>query len=176
MRLQTRSVLLLAALISIVGLRSALAQDGPNTVIQPGISVVAENQAGVVAPAPTSPPAQYGSLQQPATPLYEKPFVGSNAPLMETGEWPGLLKGLSVSGFFSNTTGMWVNSSGIQYNKSKNSLATERNWLQLDINYVLNGNNKFFVRWWGVYEPPYPFERNAGLTDTQDFYNQYTLR
>jgi hypothetical protein len=115
-------------------------------------------------------------LQQPATPLYEKPFVGSNAPLMETGEWPGLLKGLSVSGFFSNTTGMWVNSSGIQYNKSKNSLATERNWLQLDINYVLNGNNKFFVRWWGVYEPPYPFERNAGLTDTQDFYNQYTLR
>ena len=88
----------------------------------------------------------------------------------------GPLQGLSVSGFISNTTGMWVQSNNIRYNRSKNSLATERNWLQLDINYILNGNNRFFVRGWGVYEPPYPFEYKAGLTGMEDYYNQYNVR
>ncbi len=60
---------------------------------------------------------------------------------------------------------MWVQSNNIRYNRSKNSLAIERNWLQVDINYILNGNNRFFVRGWGVYEPSYPYEYRAGLTD-----------
>ena len=30
---------------------------------------------------------------------------------------------------------------------------SERNWLQLDINYILNGDNRFFIRGWVVYEP-----------------------
>lgn len=123
-----------------------------------------------------APLAQAASAQQAGTPWYESPFVGSNAPFLDLSEKPGPLQGLSVSGFLSNTTGMWMDSSAIRYQKSKNSLATERNWLQLDINYVLNGNNRFFVRWWGVYEPSYPFEKDSGLTDMADYYDQYTVR
>ena len=87
-----------------------------------------------------------------------------------------MLRGLSVSGFVSNTSGMWVDSSAIRYQKSKNSLATERNWLQTDINYILNSNNRFFIRGWLVYEPPYPFEYDSGLNDMSDYYNQYNVR
>ena len=71
---------------------------------------------------------------------------------------------------------MWVNSSGIRYQKSKNSLAIERSWLQLDLNYILNGDNRFFVRAWGVYEPAYPFEYRGGMTDMSDYYNTYVVR
>ena len=48
--------------------------------------------------------------------------------------------------------------SGIRYQISKNSLSAERNWMQLDINYILNADNRFFIRGWVVYEPPYRFE------------------
>jgi hypothetical protein len=123
--------------------------------------------------------------------------VGSNTPFLDFREKPGPFEGLSISGFLSNTTGMWVNSDGIRYQYSKNSLATQRDWIQLDINYVLNGNNRFFIRWWGIYEPPYPFEEagpglpNAAalatpgrpgcptcfaVNDMSDYYDQYTVR
>ena len=111
-----------------------------------------------------------------STPWYTSIFTGSSEPFFDLRESQGLINGLSVSGFISNTTGMWVDSSAIRYQKSKNSLATERNWLQADINYVLNGDNRFFIRAWGVYEPAYPFEYDAGLTDMSDYYNQYTVR
>jgi len=107
---------------------------------------------------------------------YSTALSGSNQPLIDLTESSTFFKGLSVSGFVNNTTGMWVNSSGIRYQKNKNSLATERNWLQLDINYGLSDNDHLFIRWWGVYEPAYPFEYNSGLTDATDFYNQYTVR
>ena len=103
-------------------------------------------------------------------------FTGASMPLVDLSESSPALRGLSVSGFVSNTSGMWVNSSGIRYQKSKNSLATERNWLQTDINYVLDGNNRLFIRGWLVYEPAYPFEYNSGLTDMSDYYNQYGVR
>jgi hypothetical protein len=123
--------------------------------------------------------------------------VGSNTPIFDFRENPGWLGGLSVSGFVSNTSGMWVNSDGIRYQYSKSSLATQRDWVQLDINYILNGNNRFFIRWWGIYEPPYPFEGagpglpNAAALATpgrpdcptcfavngmSDYYDQYTVR
>jgi hypothetical protein len=115
--------------------------------------------------------------------------VGSNMPWLDFSETPGPLQGLSISGFVSNTTGMWVNSTAIRYQRSKNSLAIERNWLQLDINYKLDGNNRFFIRGWVVYEPPYKFEYHGGgalppllattprfMTDMSDYYNQYTVR
>lgn len=113
---------------------------------------------------------------QAGTPWYKSPFEGSSAPLIDVSENPGWLQGLSVSGFLSNTTGMWVDSAGIRYQKSKNSLATERNWLQIDVNYILNGDNRFFIRGWLVYEPPYPFEYKAGMTGMNDYYNQYNVR
>ena len=125
--------------------------------------------------------------------------MGSNTPLLDFRETPGPLQGLSISGFVSNTTGMWVNSTGIRYQYSRNSLATQRDWLQMDINYVLNGNNRFFIRWWGIYEPPYPFEYSGPPTNgvtggrpqngipfacascsavngMSDYYDQYTVR
>jgi hypothetical protein len=102
--------------------------------------------------------------------------MGSSAPLIDVSENPGWMQGLSVSGFINNITGMWVDSSGIRYQKNKNSLATERNWLQMDINYILNGDNRFFVRGWVVYEPPYRFEYASRLNDMSDYYNQWNVR
>jgi len=107
---------------------------------------------------------------------FRNAVIGSNTPWLDLSETPGPFQGLSVSGFVNSNTGMWVNSDGIRYNRSKNSLAIERNWLQLDINYILNSTNRFFIRGWVVYEPPYPFEYRAGLTDMSDYYNTYVVR
>jgi hypothetical protein len=125
--------------------------------------------------------AQTAGSQQPSEPFYKSALMGSSAPLLDVSEQPGYLQGLSVSGFLNNTTGMWVDSAGIRYQKSKNSLATERNWLQIDLNYILNGDNRFFVRGWAVYEPPYRFEYKGnasgpGMTDMSDYYNQWDVR
>ena len=122
-----------------------------------------------------------GGSQTGDEPFYKSALMGSSAPLIDVSENPGWMQGLSVSGFINNITGMWVDSSAIRYQKSKNSLATERNWLQLDINYILNGDNRFFVRGWVVYEPAYRFEYKGnasgpGMTDMSDYYNQYTVR
>jgi len=107
---------------------------------------------------------------------FHEAVYGSNMPWLDLSETPGPLQGLSISGFVSNTTGMWVQSNNIRYNRSKNSLAIERSWVQMDFNYILNGDNRFFVRAWGVYEPPYPFEYKAGLTDMSDYYDAYVVR
>ncbi len=121
-----------------------------------------------------------GGGQTADTPLYQTLLMGSPTPLIDVSEDPGW-QGLSVSGFINSTTGMWVDSSGIRYQKSKNSLAAERNWLQLDINYILNGNNRFFIRGWVIYEPSYRFEYKGnasgpGIEDMSDYYNQYNVR
>src|ERR1700728_3139908 len=53
----------------------------------------------------------------------------------------GWLAGLHVSGFLSQTFGMWQNSQNLkQYTASRNSLAISRTWLQVDENYRLNEN------------------------------------
>jgi len=128
------------------------------------------------------PPAQQSSDQT----LMDGLFFGQTAPLLNGSEYPGLAN-LHISGFLQNTTGVWADSEAITYNSSKSSLAIERNLLQLDINYDLNQSNKFFLRFWGVYEPPYPFESgrqsNAILNGpaenasaAHDFYNQYVIR
>ena len=117
-----------------------------------------------------------GGTQTQEAPLWKSALMGSSAPLIDVSENPGWMQGLSVSGFINNITGMWVDSSGIRFQKNKNSLATERNWLQLDINYILNGDNRFFVRGWVVYEPPYRFEYASGLNDMSDYYNQWNVR
>ena len=116
-----------------------------------------------------------GGGQTADTPLYQTLLMGSPTPLIDVSEDPGW-QGLSVSGFINSTTGMWLDSSAIRYQKSKNSLAASRSWLQLDINYILNGDNRFFVRGWVVYEPAYRFEYKSGMTDMSDYYNQYNVR
>ncbi|MGH9828575.1 MAG: DUF1302 family protein, partial [Blastocatellia bacterium] len=71
----------------------------------------------------------------------------------------GWLSGLHVSGFLSQTFGMWQNPTTLKdYTTSRNNLATSRTWLQVDTNYRLNDNNTFFLRSWFVYEPPYSWD------------------
>jgi hypothetical protein len=70
----------------------------------------------------------------------------------------GWLSGLHVSGYASQTFGMWTNPSTLRdWTKSRNDLAVSRTLLQVDENYRLNENNTFFARQWFVYEPPYAF-------------------
>lgn len=95
------------------------------------------------------------------------------------------LQGLRITGLLQNTTGMWINPHGIRTNSGNsalgavgafyaiprhgetatNFLATERNFMQLDANYDLDGRDHFFLRWWGVYEPAYAFEQDYRSTD-----------
>src|SRR2546421_704717 len=82
-------------------------------------------------------------------------WSGSNSPFLDLSRSPGWLRGLSMSAFAQTTSGMWVNSSGLtNFGRSAgehhgaNSLAVERNLLQLDVNYLLNGDNSAFVRFW----------------------------
>ena len=88
------------------------------------------------------------------------------------------LSGLHVSGFLSQTFGMWQNPENLrQYTTARNSLAVSRTWLQVDENYRLNENNSFFMREWFVYEPPYSWNSANGQGQYgNEFYNQYTVR
>src|SRR5229473_6253543 len=103
------------------------------------------------------------------------------------------LSGLHVSGYASQTFGMWQNPSALRdFTPSRNNLAVARTLLQVDENYRLNENNTFFMREWFVYEPPYSFNSannkayaagslaagNAASLGhfLNDFYNQYTVR
>jgi hypothetical protein len=85
---------------------------------------------------------------------------------------------------------MWANSSALTNfgrqageHHGANSLAVERELMQLDANYLLNADNQFFVRFWLVYEPPYPWEAGtiAGPNLVYDksqsqIYNRYDVR
>jgi hypothetical protein len=128
---------------------------------------------------------------QPANPLN---ITGSTAgalpqPATETG-W---LSNFHVTGFVSQTFGMWQNPAALRdYTLSRNNLAVSRTLLQVDENYRLSESNTFFMREWFVYEPPYSFDsannkayaagslaaRNAASFGhfMSDFYNQYTVR
>ncbi len=88
------------------------------------------------------------------------------------------LSGLHVSGYLSQTFGMWQNPSALKnFTASRNNLATSRTLLQVDENYRLNDDNTFFMREWFVYEPPYAFNSANGLGQyANGFYNQYTVR
>jgi hypothetical protein len=89
---------------------------------------------------------------------------------------------LHITGFLQNSTGMFIDPEAIRQNHSKNSLATERNLLQIDINDNPTENDQIFARWWLVYEPEYPGEAAAssrggkGAKNLDDFYNDYNFR
>jgi hypothetical protein len=91
--------------------------------------------------------------QAPATPP-PAPAAGPPPP----GEEQSWLSGLRISGYASQTFGMWQNPTNLKaYTRSRNNLAVARSLLQVDENYRLNENNTFFMREWFVYEPPYSF-------------------
>ncbi len=119
-------------------------------VVSIALAALAANARSALAQAP-------GGSQTAEAPMWRSALFGSSAPLIDVSEQPGYLQGLSVSGFVNQLNGMWIDSSAIRYQRSKNSVAAERSWLQLDINYILNGDNRFFVRGWVVYEPAYRF-------------------
>jgi hypothetical protein len=98
------------------------------------------------------------------------------------------LSGLHVSGYASQTFGMWQNPSALRdFTPSRNNLAVSRTLLQVDENYRLNENNTFFMREWFVYEPPYSWD-SANIKNyssvqpasyghfMNDWYNAYQVR
>ena len=100
------------------------------------------------------------------------------------------LSGLHISGYGSQTFGMWQNPTTLRaYTPSRNNLSVARSLLQIDGNYRLNAGNTFFARGWFVYEPPYSYNSaNASQYHTatgmplsygariNGFYNTYELR
>jgi hypothetical protein len=71
----------------------------------------------------------------------------------------GWLGGLHISGYASQTFGMWQNPTNLkQFTPSRNNLATSRTLLQVDENYRVDENNTLFMREWFVYEPPYAWD------------------
>ena len=102
-------------------------------------------QAGAGAPAAPSGAVPAGGAG-----------VGAAGPM--PGEGQGWLSGLHISGYASQTFGMWQKPGNlVAYTPSRNSLAVSRSLLQIDGNYRLNENNTFFARGWFAYEPPYAF-------------------
>ncbi len=107
---------------------------------------------------------------------------------------PAFIKNLHITGFLQNTSATWVNSSAMEYNKdrwgklNRNSLAAERNLLQIDVNDDFTENDSMFLRAWFVYEPNYPWETGCDNANgfgagplavthcNADFYNQYGIR
>jgi hypothetical protein len=102
----------------------------------------------------------------------------------------GWLSGLHISGYASQTFGMWQNPTALKaFTPSRNNLAVSRSLLQVDENYRLNENNNFFMREWFVYEPPYsfnsanngaygaatPFHSSFG-SKMNGYYNTYQVR
>jgi hypothetical protein len=92
-----------------------------------------------------------------------------------TSNEPAFIKNLHITGFLQNTSSTWVNSGAIEYNLhsagehpvglpplNRNSLAAERQLLQIDVNDDFTENDSMFLRSWFVYEPSYPWETNCG--------------
>ena len=97
-------------------------------------------------------------LAQPADSLSISSSPAQMLPQTQ-GTEAGWLSGLHISGYASQTFGMWQNPSTLKdFTDSRNNLAVARTLLQVDTNYRLNENNTFFMRAWFVYEPPYSWD------------------
>ena len=126
----------------LIGARISTAGD---TVSQPADNLNITNSITNVLPqAPAATPPGPGVTQTASPP-----------PSAPEESW---LSGLHISGYGSQTFGMWQNPTTLrQYTRSRNNLAVARSLLQIDENYRLNENNTFFMREWFAYEPPYSF-------------------
>jgi hypothetical protein len=146
-----------ASLIIIMSLATSRAGDITG---QPADSLNITNSVSNVLPQATA------GAPVPAGPAAAGTAEPGNAPA--PGEEESWLSGLHISGYGSQTFGMWQNPTALKgYTLSRNNLAVARSLLQIDGNYRLNENNTFFVRGWFVYEPPYSFNSaNNGLYTT----------
>ena len=97
---------------------------------------------------------------------------------------PGVLSelhdNLHVSGYFQSNYGLFYNTEGTKWwpHNHLNSIESLRQLGQIDLNESFGEHLQFFARFWGVYEPNYPFENGArvGASSLSDFYNEYAFR
>ncbi len=121
-------------------------------------------------------PGQPGGLSLPGA---DQAAAGQIPPQRWTGiPW---FRGLHISGFLNQNTGMWVNPYGLKdWTHSRRTLAFSRTLGQIDANYRLDEDNSFFLRAWFVYEPPYGWADQSTVgreaTVGNQFYNQYAVR
>jgi hypothetical protein len=152
--------------------------------------IVATSRAGDLTAQPTNDLTVTNSvasvLPQGTAGAPSGPTAASAPPGAES-SW---LSGLHISGYGSQTFGMWQNPTTLHdFTPSRNNLAVARSLLQVDENYRLNENNSFFMREWFVYEPPYSFDsannRQYGIESVDHasfghfmngFYNNYQVR
>jgi hypothetical protein len=153
------------------------------------VLVAANSRAGDLSSQPADSLNVTNSVSNvlPQAPGAPPPATQTTAP----GEEATWLSGLHISGYGSQTFGMWQNPTALrQYTPSRNNLAVARSLLQIDGNYRLNEDNTFFARGWFAYEPPYSFD-SANLTNPAQYsdakhasyghfingyYNTYELR
>jgi len=124
-----------------------------------------------------------------------------------TSSEPAFIKNLHITGFAQNTSATWIESDNaargfgtttagntdVWGRRSQNSLAAERQLIQIDVNDDFTENDSMFMRSWFAYEPAYPWEQAclgagsewAGLISglsaakthcNSDFYNVYGIR
>ena len=106
---------------------------------------------------------------QPAEPAEPTPSVLSE-----------LKDNLHLSGYIQSNYGLFYNTEGTKWwpHHDLNSIESLRQLGQLDLNESFGDHLQFFARFWGVYEPNYPFENGAkmGSGNLSDFYNEYDFR
>ena len=87
---------------------------------------------------------------------------------------------LHLSGYIQSNYGLFYNTEGTKWwpHHHLNSIESLRQLGQLDLNESFGEHLQFFARFWGVYEPGYPFENDAknGDRNLNDFYNEYNFR
>src|SRR5438552_19084823 len=124
-------------------------------VVAAALFVMGLSATYVLAGDVSAQPANSLSVSNSATNVLPQ-TEAANAPAAAEA---GGLADLHISGYGSQTFGMWQNPTTLkQYTKSRNNLAVSRTLLQIDENYRLNENNTFFAREWFAYEPPYSFD------------------
>lgn len=87
---------------------------------------------------------------------------------------------LHISGYIQSNYGLFYNTNGTKWwpHHHLNSIESLRQLGQIDLNESFGEHLQFFARFWGVYEPSYPFEDGAqmGSKSLDDFYNEYAFR
>jgi hypothetical protein len=96
------------------------------------------------------------------------------------GVFSELRDNLHVSGYIQSNYGLFYNTEGTKWwpHHHLNSIESLRQLGQIDLNESFGEHLQFFARFWGVYEPSYPFENDAriGSKSLSDFYNEYAFR
>ena len=81
------------------------------------------------------------------------------------GVFSELRDNLHVSGYIQSNYGLFYNTEGTKWwpHHHLNSIESLRQLGQIDLNESFGEHLQFFARFWGVYEPNYPFENDAKI-------------